>query len=142
MQGMPILNPALRVQVVGGRLYRGDWFGVLITPWCMNIVVITSPGSANWPGKTGTKQVVRLLSGEYEFIASEEPGLGPFAACSLFSPMGDFPDQPTVVATAEAVVAALFDTPAPVVSSDVAAVGNAPTISRRELLRGAFRGGR
>jgi [NiFe] hydrogenase assembly HybE family chaperone len=39
MAGLPILHPKLRVAAVGGRAWRGHWLGVLVTPWCMNLVL-------------------------------------------------------------------------------------------------------
>ncbi|MFD2113108.1 [NiFe]-hydrogenase assembly chaperone HybE [Thiorhodococcus fuscus] len=129
MRGLPILNPALSVQVVGARLYAGDWFGVLITPWCMNLVWVPGADSSVRPGGRGSKQEVALPGGRCEFIASEEEHVGAFAACSIFSPMEGFPDQATAVATAEAVLDGLFSEPSP---------APAAGISRRELLRGVW----
>jgi len=127
MRDLPILNPTLSVQVVGARLYAGDWIGVLITPWCMNLVLIPGADSSVRPGGQGSKQEVALPGGRCEFIASEEESIGVFAACSIFSPMGEFPDQASAVATAEAVLDGLFSGPSP-----------ATGISRRELLRGVW----
>ncbi|EGV32889.1 rubredoxin [Thiorhodococcus drewsii AZ1] len=131
MRGLPILNTALSVQVVGARLYADDWFGVLITPWCMNLVWVPGADSPVRPGGQGSKQDVALPGGCCEFIASEEERVGAFAACSVFSPMGEFPDQATAVATAEAVLDGLFSEPSP---SPAPVAG----ISRRELLRGVW----
>jgi [NiFe] hydrogenase assembly HybE family chaperone len=143
MQGLPILNPNLCVQVVGAREFGGDWVGVLITPWCMNLVVVPAPGSDNRPGSIGSKRDVRFPSGAIEFIASDEDGIGPFAACSLFSPMGDFPDQFTAIVTAESVMNALFDRwgDATMGNQSASADGVVPVrgVSRRDFLRGLRR---
>ncbi|EXJ15233.1 [NiFe]-hydrogenase assembly chaperone HybE [Imhoffiella purpurea] len=130
MRGLPILNPALSVQVVGARAHAGDWLGVLVTPWCMNLVLIPGTDSEVRPGPQGSKLEIDLPGGRCELIASEEAGIGRFAACSIFSPMGGFPDQATAVATAEAVLDGLLSEPAH--SWPTSAAG----ISRRDLLRG------
>ncbi|NEX21889.1 [NiFe]-hydrogenase assembly chaperone HybE [Thiorhodococcus mannitoliphagus] len=138
MSGLPILNPNLSVQVVGGRMLDGDWIGVLITPWCMNLVLVPGPESANHPGSVGVKQRVALPAGEVETIGSEEADIGPFAACSLYSPMGGFADQGSAVAAAEEILSAVF-TPAQQASDAPAAAAPAKVgVSRRGLLRGAF----
>jgi [NiFe] hydrogenase assembly HybE family chaperone len=139
MAGLPILHPALSVAVVGAREWRGAWAGVLITPWCMNLVLIPAPGSGFVPGPTGSKQVLELPAGAFELIASEEPDIGPFAACSLFSPMQQFADQAAALATAEAVMQQLFEPDPPPAAPQPAA---APGISRRDLLRGTLSGQR
>jgi [NiFe] hydrogenase assembly HybE family chaperone len=94
------------------------------------------------PQPIGTARVIPFPAGRFEFLASEEPGIGPFAACSLFSPMGDFPDQETALATARAVLDALFETegmnPPDSRSPDAPVAGARGAISRRELLRGRF----
>lgn len=136
MAGLPILNPGLSVQVVGGRIVDGDWIGVLITPWCMNLVLVPGTESANSPGQVGVKQEIRLPAGDVEMIGSAEADIGPFAACSLYSPMGGFADQDAAVAVAEEILSAVLG-PAPGDAEAPAAPGKVG-ISRRELLRGAF----
>ena len=109
MQGIPILNPALRVKAVGFQAWQGHCLGVLITPWFMNLMLLPSEGDA-WQGmKPGDKQLHQLPSGPYEFILGEEPGVGRYQTCSLFSPVFEFADQETAEATAEAVMQALME---------------------------------
>ena len=40
MAGVPMLNPALRVQAVGFRHWQSHWLGVLVTPWFMNLMLL------------------------------------------------------------------------------------------------------
>lgn len=110
MAGLPMLNPALEVACFGferqGEPARP--LGVLVTPWCMNLMLL--PGEDDdWARRAvGEKQMITLPSGHYEFIHAEDAELGRFASCSLFSPMAEFEDQAAAEATAEAVLAALF----------------------------------
>lgn len=141
MQGVPVLNRALRVQAVGfapqSDADGGEWLlGVLVTPWFMNLVCLPLAlhgADAVVPG-VGQK-VRRQIGGEhFEFIGAHEDGLGAFACCSLFSPMFEFVDQMAAVATA-AEVLQLLRAPAP--AAKAAPALEAP--SRRGFLFG--RGG-
>ena len=140
MAGLPILHPGLSVAVIGARQWRRDWLGMLLTPWCMNLLIVPGPESDLVSGVVGSKQVIRFPAGEFEFIGSDEEGIGGFIACSMFSPMHAFADQAAAVATAEAVLVALFE-PEPGgeqggPSGDVIAASAGARISRRDLLRG------
>ncbi len=109
MQGLPILNPALQVKAVGFRQWQDHCLGVLITPWFMNLMLLPSEGDG-WPElQIGDKQLHQLPSGPYEFILGEEPGVGRYQMCSLFSPVFEFADQATAEATAGAVMDALME---------------------------------
>lgn len=109
MHDVPILNHALEVQAVGFRLWQNCYLGVLITPWFMNLMML--PGeSEDWsmlvPGKTVTHT---FPSGSYEFIIGDEELIGRYQMCSLFSPVFEFQDHQSAVATAEEVMIALMD---------------------------------
>jgi [NiFe] hydrogenase assembly HybE family chaperone len=117
MQGVPVLNAALRVQALGFEVVaEGDAHvlqGILITPWFMNLLrlplVPASPASAPAPGSKRSH-----LCGEqlFEFIAGQEEALGCFEACSLFSPMFEFADQTGAVSTATEILKLLRTPPA------------------------------
>jgi [NiFe] hydrogenase assembly HybE family chaperone len=142
MAGLPILHTGLAVAVVGGRDWQGHWLGVLITPWCMNLVVVPAPGSTYAAAGEGTTLRLAFPAGRFDFIVSSVEDLGPFAACSLFSPMHGFADQAGAEAVAAEVLAELF-TPEPGAASQRAGAARAQPegsgVSRRELLRGSFR---
>jgi [NiFe] hydrogenase assembly HybE family chaperone len=101
MADAPICNPALDVACVGFSAWGDQNLGMLITPWFMNLVL--APVSF-----TGT-QGVAFPCGVIEFRLSDLPGFGPMAMCSLFSPMDDFGDQETAIATARASLDALYN---------------------------------
>lgn len=171
MAGVPILNPALRVQAVGFSVREEYCLGVLITPWFMNLMLLPLASDA-WAGlPPGSKIDQAFPSGSYEFILGEEEGIGRYLMCSLFSPVFEFRDQQAAVATAEAVLTGLMDEAnrdeattrereirriwngeAGTGAGDAAGGGETPRadleeriqkpISRRDLLRGAFLGGK
>lgn len=112
MVGVPVLNPALRVQALGfARREPGPMLtGVLLTPWFMSLLRLPlQPQPAGSPGllPVGHKGERELGGRPLEFIGAHEPGLGCFETCSLFSPMFEFVDQAAGVATGLAVLALL-----------------------------------
>lgn len=98
MQAMALCNPALAVEALGfGELpERTGRLGVLITPWSMNLVLLPA-GEVLPEGRVGRRT---LPAGEVEFVGAREGEFGPFEACSLFSPVLQFPDQLTARAVA------------------------------------------
>ncbi len=109
MQGLPFLNPALQVRAVGFRHWQGHCLGVLITPWFMNLMLLPNEGDDWQELSIGDKQLHQLPSGPYEFIVGEEPEVGRYQMCSLFSPVFEFADQETAEATAMAAMSALME---------------------------------
>lgn len=114
MADVPILNPRLAVAAVGTRAWAGKWLSILVTPWCMNILILPDVGTdERWiDAAPGGSVKMSMPSGVYSFIAGSEPDLGPFLMCSLFSPMLEFADQAAAIATAEAAMGELLTPPA------------------------------
>ncbi|MES9994072.1 MAG: [NiFe]-hydrogenase assembly chaperone HybE [Candidatus Thiodiazotropha sp.] len=108
MQGLPLLNPKLDVEAVGFQEWNGYCLGVLITPWFMNLMLLPPEGDSWKALRIGDKTLYQMPSGPYEFILGEEAGIGRYQTCSLFSPVFEFADHETAVATAEAVMDALM----------------------------------
>ena len=115
MQGLPVLNPALWVEAVDFEAF-GDGeaaLGVLVTPWFMNLIrlPLAAPGTGeagvpdDWP--LGLARAVPVGGETFDFIGAVDPTVGPFAMCSLFSPMFEFASQTAARATAQAVLVSL-----------------------------------
>lgn len=128
MHGMPVLNPVLRVQALDFVLADADWLGILITPWFMNLLLLPAADSQWITLPPGSKFERSFPYGSFEFTAAHESQLGPYAQCSLFSPMFEFADQAAAQTAGQSALQALLTNPA------------APAISRRDLLRGSFGG--
>ena len=126
MAGLPIVNTALSVQAVGFARFDGDWLGVLLTPWCMNLFLLPGSDSTWLNGPIGVCVEKRFPYGTFAFTVGHEGQLGHFAQCSLFSPMFEFADQAAALATAQAVLQNLLAVPEP------------RGLSRRDWLRGAI----
>lgn len=138
MAGLPFVNPALRVEAVGfvpAAPFDDEdpgWLGVLVTPWCMNLIW--------WPDHTQAAAAVgemrwRTLGAErYLFIGAHEAGLDSFEICSLFSPMQDFADAATARAVAEQAMAQVLQALAQARAEAAARQVEAP--ARRAFLTG------
>jgi [NiFe] hydrogenase assembly HybE family chaperone len=108
MTGVPILNPALRVEVVGFRLWEGRWVGVLVTPWTINLVLLPGDGAPLEPLQLDEKRTWIFPSGAYEFMGLNEPVLGVCHLCPLISPVTEFSSHDEALAFASEIASALF----------------------------------
>ena len=107
MQGMPIVNEALEVKAVGFREWKGRTVGILITPWFMNLMLLTADGES-WDGlQLGEQKSIEFPSRNYPFSVNEFDGIGRCLTHSLCSPMFQFESQAEAVAYAESVMAGL-----------------------------------
>ena len=137
MVDVPILNSALSVEAVDFQGWQGHWLGIVVTPWCMSMLLV--PGSQeNWVSIGENKRrFVRFPAGDFAFLGSEEAELGEYQSCSLFSPMGKFSTQSEAVMTARASLLALLANPEhPVPSSPASSTTppGEPSLSRRRFL--------
>jgi len=109
MLDVSVINDRLKVQAVDFRSWDDHVLGVLVTPWFMNLMLL--PGeNDDWGGLgIGAKRSFKFEADSFDFIVGEEPGLGKFMSCSMFSPMFNFENHEAAVATAEAIMEGLFD---------------------------------
>lgn len=108
MTDVPVMNPSLSVQAVGFQRWRGQWLGMIVTPWCMSLLLL--PGSSDsWTSTNGNgRRFVEFPAGKFAFLGSFESDLGEFQSCSVFSPMNRFEDQSQAVMTAQAFLLGLL----------------------------------
>lgn len=133
MADLPLNNPALRVQAVGFRRWDGHWLGVIVTPWCMSLLLV--PGAGEWQAvRELQRRFVRFPYGQLALLHGEEPQLGEFQSCALFSPMGAFASQDDAIATAVATIDALLAPPPAPVAIAPAKREPPPSAARRRLL--------
>ena len=132
MQGLPFVNPALRVEAVGFAPWKHYWLGVMLTPWAMNLM-LTAREAAHWrPLPVGAKRRYAFPAGHFDFIGAHDDDIGEFLVCSLYSPLLQFADHETARETARLARDALYaadETEAPGIEARLAT-----PMSRRELL--------
>ncbi len=113
MAGLPLLNEQLRVEALGFRDWQGVRVGALVTPWSINLIILPAGGAAPPAARVGESRTWAFPSGEYAFNGAEDPALGAYAQCSLFSPAFEFESHADAVAAARAALEALFTPPQP-----------------------------
>lgn len=138
MAGLPLCNPDLEVEAVGFRVFEEYRLGVLITPWCMNLVLLSEDDAwREW--EQGSDSEWTFPAGPYEFTTCRDEVLPTYLSAVLFRTVQDFPDQETARAVAAEIMERLF---AAVDTADEPAgnaVGDGKRVSRRALLRGLGR---
>ena len=135
MTDVPILNPALAVEAIDFQRWQGHWLGIVVTPWCMSILLL--PGSTeNWASTGENKRrFVKFPAGDFAFLGGVEPELGEYQSCPLFSPMDRFASQHDAVQTARASLIGLLSA-APVAAE--AAPKQEKTADQPDLSRRRF----
>ena len=136
MADVPILNPALSVKAVDFQRWQGHWLGVVVTPWCMSLLLL--PGSEQGWVATGDnkRRFVRFPAGDFAFLGSSEVELGEYQSCPLFSPMDRFASQHQASLTARASLVALLTVPGRAEAANEAnpAPAEQPSLPRRRFL--------
>jgi [NiFe] hydrogenase assembly HybE family chaperone len=131
MAGLPLCNPALAVEAVGFRGFEDCQLGVLVTPWCMNLVLLSDDDAwREWV--QGSKSEWAFPAGRHEFTTCRDEVLPTYLSAVLFRTVQDFPDAATAQAVAAEVMERLFAEPEPPRS----ALDDAKPVSRRALLSG------
>lgn len=134
MADVPILNAALSVEAVDFQRWQGHWLGVVVTPWCMSLLLL--PGRDEGWVATGDnkRRFVRFPAGDFAFLGSHEPELGEYQSCPLFSPMDRFATQHEASLTARASLVALLTVPGQADAPAKASNDDEPSLSRRRFL--------
>lgn len=130
--GLPVHNDALSVAAVGFRRHGEGYAGVIVTPWCMNLVCLPMDAAAVPPVALGATQAHAFPSGTYSFIMGRMDSVGMIETCSLFSPMDMFQSMEDAEAAAQAAVEGLFE--APEAEEEEAEKEASKTVTRRFLL--------
>jgi [NiFe] hydrogenase assembly HybE family chaperone len=135
MVDVPILNLALYVEAIDFQRWQGHWLGIVVTPWCMSILLL--PGSAqNWVITGENKRrFVRFPAGDFALLGSDEVELGEYQSCSLFSPMSKFSTQSEATMTARASLIGLLTVAKPTQAAPTTSKNNdEPSLARRRFL--------
>jgi [NiFe] hydrogenase assembly HybE family chaperone len=109
MEGLNFVNPAIDVEAVAFAPWESHWLGAMVTPWCINLMLLPRD-TAGWTSlPQGKKLRYCFPAGEYEFISSRDEAVGEYQMCSLISPVLELPDHATACQVAELARAALLD---------------------------------
>jgi [NiFe] hydrogenase assembly HybE family chaperone len=153
MEGLNFVNPAIDVEAVAFAPWESHWLGAMVTPWCINLMLLPRDTSGWTSLPQGRKLRYAFPAGEYEFISSRDDAVGEYQMCSLISPVLELPDHATARQVAELARAALLDpanAPVPEVPQTteddelrpgpIARIKEqaAAPMSKRDFLRGRF----
>jgi [NiFe] hydrogenase assembly HybE family chaperone len=95
MMDMPFVNAALQVEAIGFARHDGDWLGVIVTPWFLNLFLLNGGGSLWQDVSAGQRRLVNLPCGALQFIADDDPDLGLYQYCPLIAAVGTLSDHAT-----------------------------------------------
>jgi len=95
MMDMPFVNSALQVEAIGFVRHDGDWLGVIVTPWFLNLFLLNGGGSLWQDISAGQRRLVNLPCGTLQFIADDDPELGLYQYCPLIAAVGPLADHAT-----------------------------------------------
>ncbi len=140
MAGLPLRNDALVVEVVGFLDWNGRHLGVLITPWCVNLMLLPHPDGAWRPPDEGVWRTERFPGMALQLLGGREDEVGSYAFRSLLSPVTGYSEQAAVRAVAREVLKQLLRPPGDDDEASAVLPGapeSAPGVSRRRLLGGA-----
>ncbi len=87
MQSLPFYRAAVPVRACGFTLFEQQWFGCLLTPWMMSLLVLPGP-QQDWPRRTLAERLaLSLPCGHVNFIVGEMDDGIQYLSCSLMSPI-------------------------------------------------------
>jgi [NiFe] hydrogenase assembly HybE family chaperone len=137
----PPVNATLSCRALGFARYRGDWLGVVITPWFVDLYLLPGGGELWGDIPSGQRRYVELPRGTVPFTAADNPQIGPYQYSPLISPVSVLPDMTAAIKLANDVLSGIFGEPArtlPVspAPQGVSDQGGSPGLaSRRGFLR-------
>lgn len=100
----PAENPLLICRAVGFSRYRGDWLGVMITPWFMDLFLLPGGGSLWGDIPAGQRRYVDLPQGTVPFVAADDRKIGSYQYSRLVAPVSTLPDMAAALSLAQGVM--------------------------------------
>jgi len=127
-------NVLLSCAAVDFARCRGDWIGVVVTPWFINVFLLPGGGDLWGDIPAGQRRYVDLPSGTVAFTAAEDPFIGPYQYSPLVEPVSAVPDMAAALNIAHEVMRGIFPQPtgAPEVAQRESVV---PVSTRRAFFR-------
>jgi len=104
----PPVNASLACRAVGFARYRGDWLGVLITPWFVDLYLLPGGGELWGDIPSGQRRYVELPRGTVPFTAADDPRIGAYQFSPLISPVSALSDMAAAVKLANEVLLGIF----------------------------------
>lgn len=106
-----ICNPALTVAATEFRPHGPGWFGVVVTPWFLNGVLLPADSGLWAAQRDGDASVEALPAGAFNFNAARVGTLGVVKTMAIVSAMNVFTAQADALAAAGLALDQLFTAP-------------------------------
>lgn len=136
MHDLPFVNATLQVETIGFIRYQGDWLGVVITPWFLNLFLLSGGGQLWGDIPAGERRYLNLPCGTLQFLADDDPDIGPYQYCPLIAPVDHIPDMAAArKAAVDAMRTMISPPPPPDVPPPAAEAEPAAPVSRRGFFR-------
>jgi [NiFe] hydrogenase assembly HybE family chaperone len=136
MHDLPFVNAALGVEAIGFARYQGDWLGVVITPWFLNLLLVSGGGQLWGDIPAGERRYLSLPCGTLQFIADDDPDIGPYQYCPLIAPVTDLADMAQARIVAADALQTVFGPPAGASPPEAPPPAeDRPAVSRRGFFR-------
>lgn len=135
MHDLPFVNAALAVEAVGFQRLNGDWLGVVITPWFLNLLLVSGGGELWGDIPAGERRYLNLPCGTMQFIADDDPDIGPYQYCPLIAPVDQLPDMAMARVVAADAIKTVFGPPSVTETPPAPAAEEKTEISRRGFFR-------
>lgn len=136
MHDMPFVNAALGVEAIGFARHEGDWLGVVITPWFLNLVLVYGGGQLWGDIPAGERRYLNLPCGTMQFLADDDPDIGPYQYCPLIAPVTNLADMAQARVVAVDALKTVFGQPAAEPAPDLPPMAaEKPAVSRRGFFR-------
>ncbi|WES67689.1 hydrogenase-2 assembly chaperone [Superficieibacter sp. HKU1] len=101
MVGLPFYRAHLPVKACAFHLFEGQWFGALLTPWMLALLVLPGPGQ-RWDYRRADERLALTFpQGNIVFRPGEIAPELYYLSCSLMSPVDLALDAEQAIALAE-----------------------------------------
>ena len=135
MRDLSFVNDKLAVEAIGFTRLSGDWVGVVVTPWFVNLFLIYGGGTLWGDIPAGERRYVNLPCGTLQFIADDDPDIGPYQYCPLIAPVDHLTDMASARKAALDAMQAVVTVP-PKDDAEEAAAAPAPVTASVEAEKG------
>ncbi len=113
MNGLPFLHPKVKVHAIGFKKWTHFWFGVIVTPWAINLILCEGEEGFWKSVPEGKKLHYQFPAGLYDFISVKDKILGEYKMCSLLSPLEEIKDDKMAIEVAFAALDEIMKDEAP-----------------------------
>ena len=107
----------------------------MITPWFLNLLLISGGGQLWGDIPAGERRYLNLPCGTLQFLADDDPDIGPYQYCPLIAPVSNLADMATARQVAADALQTVFAVQAAAAPETPLLAEDQPAVSRRGFFR-------